>query len=197
MTCSNSNNCCADPCYPSPADVTINQTIVQIDEGQVAWKDENITYVPGTDTYELTYQPIHNDEMMVIVNTAVWKQGTDYLVAGNEITFLNSIPATPTPSIVAHYMYFTDGATLVSATGTIVSWGGSQSSAPTGWLFCNGDPLSQADYAALYAAIGHTYANDAADEADLQADGQFRLPDLQTSFYDGETLVVRKSIIKT
>ena len=58
--------------------------------------------------------------------------------------------------------------TLYVTAGTVVDFAGS--SAPTGWLICNGATISQATYAALYAIIGHTYGAD-------PGGGNFILPD--------------------
>jgi microcystin-dependent protein len=58
--------------------------------------------------------------------------------------------------------------TLYVTTGTVVDFAGS--SAPTGWLICNGATISQSTYAALYAIIGHTYGAD-------PGGGNFILPD--------------------
>ena len=59
------------------------------------------------------------------------------------------------------------GADLIPA-GVIVPYGGS--SAPTGWLLCDGSSLVRASYAALFTAIGTTYG---------AADGtHFSVPDL-------------------
>jgi microcystin-dependent protein len=55
-----------------------------------------------------------------------------------------------------------------SKIGMVVDFAGS--SAPTGWLICNGATISQATYAALYAIIGHTYGAD-------PGGGNFILPD--------------------
>ena len=68
--------------------------------------------------------------------------------------------------------YDFDGANLTGIegipTGTITPW--SQSTAPTGFLECNGAAVSQATYAALFAVIGTTYGN--------PGGGNFNLPDL-------------------
>ena len=69
--------------------------------------------------------------------------------------------------------YDFDGANLTGIegipTGTITPW--SQSTAPTGFLECNGAAVSQATYAALFAVIGTTYGD--------PGGGNFNLPDLQ------------------
>lgn len=58
--------------------------------------------------------------------------------------------------------------TLYVTTGTVVDFAGS--SAPTGWLLCNGATVSQATYAALFAITGHAYGAD-------PGGGNFILPD--------------------
>ena len=45
-----------------------------------------------------------------------------------------------------------------SITGMITLW--STTTAPTGWLLCDGATVSQATYAALYAVIAHTFGAD-------------------------------------
>ena len=42
-------------------------------------------------------------------------------------------------------------------TGTVKAWGGS--TAPSGWLFCDGSQISRTTYAALFAVIGTTYGS--------------------------------------
>jgi microcystin-dependent protein len=42
-----------------------------------------------------------------------------------------------------------------TASGTVVPWGGT--SAPTGWLDCDGSAVSRSTYADLFTAIGTTY----------------------------------------
>lgn len=68
-----------------------------------------------------------------------------------------------------------DPSNLVPA-GAIQSFGGT--SAPTGWLSCNGAAVSRTTYAALFAAIGSTWGN---------GDGltTFNIPDLANVFLRG------------
>jgi microcystin-dependent protein len=54
--------------------------------------------------------------------------------------------------------------------GSIVAYGGS--SAPSGWLLCNGAAVSQTTYAALFAVIGTAYDNS-------PGAGNFNVPDLR------------------
>jgi microcystin-dependent protein len=68
--------------------------------------------------------------------------------------------------------YDWDGAFLTGVegvnTGVIVPW--SSASIPSGFLECNGQAVSQATYAALFAIIGTTYGN--------PGGGNFNVPDL-------------------
>jgi len=63
-----------------------------------------------------------------------------------------------------------------TAAGTVVPWGGS--TAPTGWLECDGSAVSRTTYADLFTAIGTTYG---------VGDGSttFNLPDLRGEFIRG------------
>jgi len=62
--------------------------------------------------------------------------------------------------------------------GTILMWGGSQSSIPTGWLLCDGSAISRTTYSRLFAAIGTTHG---------AGDGSttFNLPNLRDRFIVG------------
>ena len=68
--------------------------------------------------------------------------------------------------------YDFDGAFLTGIegvnTGIVVPWG--SASIPSGFLECNGQAVSQATYAALFAVIGTTYGN--------PGGGNFNVPDL-------------------
>ncbi len=68
--------------------------------------------------------------------------------------------------------------TLGLPPGMIMPYAGS--SAPSGWLVCDGALVSTTTYAALYAVIGDTYDYD--DEA---GEGEFKLPDLRGEFIRG------------
>lgn len=76
----------------------------------------------------------------------------------------------------------------VMPSGVILPYGGT--SAPAGWIECNGQALSETDYPELFAALGSSYntqlnpatgANWAAPSA-----GQFRVPDMRGMFMRGE-----------
>jgi microcystin-dependent protein len=57
----------------------------------------------------------------------------------------------------------------ISPIGAVITYAGS--SAPTGWLLCNGSAVSQATYPALYVVLGTTYGP--------ASGGNFTLPDLR------------------
>ena len=69
---------------------------------------------------------------------------------------------------------------LLPPTGSLMPYAGS--TAPTGWLLCDGSPVSQTTYDDLYAVISTTY-NTGGEGA-----GNFRLPNLK-----GKTIVGRDS----
>lgn len=49
------------------------------------------------------------------------------------------------------------GAAAVEKVGTVKAYGGS--TAPDGWLFCDGSAISRTTYAELFAVIGTTYGS--------------------------------------
>jgi microcystin-dependent protein len=63
--------------------------------------------------------------------------------------------------------------------GEIVWYGGS--SAPAGWLLCDGSFVSQATYGDLFGILGHAY-NGGTDPGD----GTFRLPNFQNTYVLGK-----------
>ena len=92
----------------------------------------------------------------------------------------------------AQSKYNYDGAYLTgiqgTATGTIVPW--STSTAPTGFLKCDGSAVSRTTYAALFAVVGTTYG---------AGDGSttFNVPDLQDRTAIGASVANSKSLAQT
>ena len=74
------------------------------------------------------------------------------------------------------------------STGTVVPW--STSTAPTGFLKCDGSAVSRTTYAALFAVIGTTYG---------VGDGSttFNIPDLQDRTAIGASVANSKSLAQT
>lgn len=64
----------------------------------------------------------------------------------------------------------------IAPAGSILLYGGS--SAPTGWLICNGATLSTTTYATLFAVVGYTYGG---------SGGNFLLPSMTNKFAFGGT----------
>ncbi|MEI7507841.1 MAG: tail fiber protein [Flavobacterium sp.] len=83
------------------------------------------------------------------------------------------LPANPTTSLQAATKGYVD---LGSPAGIIAPFAGT--SAPSGWLACNGAAVSRVDYATLFAAIGTTWG---------AGDGSvtFNVPDLRGTFLRG------------
>jgi microcystin-dependent protein len=83
------------------------------------------------------------------------------------------LPANPTTSLQAATKGYVD---LGSPAGIIAPFAGT--SAPSGWVACNGAAISRTDYATLFAAIGTTWG---------VGDGSttFNVPDLRGTFLRG------------
>lgn len=85
------------------------------------------------------------------------------------------LPADPTSALQASTKQYVDGLTG-SPAGIIAPFAGT--SAPSGWLACQGQAVSRTTYATLFAAIGTTWGS---------GDGSttFNLPDLRGVFLRG------------
>lgn len=92
--------------------------------------------------------------------------------AGDE----NKIPVLNASGQLASGFVNTSSLAVVP-TGAMFQW--LTDTAPTGYLLCYGQVVSQATYAALYAVIGHTFASD-------PGGGNFTLPDLRGRFPLGQ-----------
>lgn len=97
-------------------------------------------------------------------------------VAG--VKTFSSIPVLPasnptTDNQAARKKYVDDSVAAVSGgapTGAITAY--AATTAPSGWLLCDGSVVAQATYPALYALIGHSFGAD-------PGGGNFTLPDLR------------------
>ena len=87
--------------------------------------------------------------------------------------------------------YDFDGAFLTGIegvnTGIVVPWG--SASIPSGFLLCDGQAVSQATYAALFAIIGTTYGN--------PGGGNFNVPDLRDRTICGVSAGNSKTLAQT
>lgn len=79
--------------------------------------------------------------------------------------------AVTTAKIAANAVTLAKLASDVLPPGVMMQYGGS--SAPTGWLFCDGSAVSTTTYAALFAVLGTTFNTGG------EAGGTFRLPDMR------------------
>jgi hypothetical protein len=67
---------------------------------------------------------------------------------------------------------------LVNPVGSVIAFAGS--SAPSGWLLCQGQLISKTTYASLWAIIGDTYLNGRSADA-----SNFYIPDLREFYIKG------------
>ena len=72
-------------------------------------------------------------------------------------------------------------------TGIVVPWG--SNSIPSGFLLCDGQSVSQATYAALFAVIGITYGD--------PGGGNFNVPDLKDRTIAGVSVANSKALAQT
>ena len=84
------------------------------------------------------------------------------------------LPADPTTALQAATKQYVDAA---GPAGAIMAFAGT--TAPSGWLKCEGQAVSQTTYATLFAAIGTTW------DIGGEGAGNFRLPDLRGMFVRG------------
>lgn len=114
------------------------------------------------------------------------KSDRNFVVKTNAVTILTVndadvtstvpvvLPGVPTTNNQAATKAYVDTS---SPAGMIAPFAGT--SAPSGWLACQGQVVSQTTYAALYAAIGATW------DTGGEGAGNFRLPDLRGYFLRG------------
>lgn len=87
-------------------------------------------------------------------NSKTLKDGLTVGTAANNLVQLNG--DAKLPAVDASLLTNVPGGEAPS--GAVIDYAGS--SAPAGWLMCDGSAVSQTTYAALYAVIGHTYGAD-------------------------------------
>lgn len=110
--------------------------------------------------------PEWNTDTPYFIGSIVRKTGTTELYGS--LTDSNTGNALPSQTSNAFWNYLNP---QTVAPGVISDYGGS--SAPFGWLACDGSVYAQATYPALYAAIGSTWNTGG------EGGGNFRLPDLR------------------
>eukprot|EP00919_Chromeraceae_sp_WS-2016_P077418 GHVR01183227.1.p1 GENE.GHVR01183227.1~~GHVR01183227.1.p1 ORF type:complete len:294 (+),score=62.91 GHVR01183227.1:72-953(+) len=153
---------------------TIKNTFPNIDAAITATEDE-LNILDGN-TAATSTTLVGADRLVVNDDgTMVQAALTDLITyLGTDLSNLGGL-AYPTSDGTANQVLATDGSgTLAFANtfslpaGLIFPYAGT--AAPSGYLFCNGQTVAAATYAALYAAIANTYGGDATN---------FILPDLR------------------
>ena len=181
---------CCDTCIPEFPDVTVNQTVIQIGTTVGIFREEVVDCTSSPST--LAALPIVDEALSLFVNGLYQRQGVDYTISGQTISWIGGLPGAGSSCRASYFASETGAQPGSISVGTILGFGGS--AAPTGFLLTDGSVVSQTTYAALFAVIGHDFANDAADEAALQAAGDFRLPNLEMSFLDPSTNTVVSNV---
>jgi len=115
----------------------------------------------------------------------VVKTNSTTILTGNTTDITTTVPVvlpgSPTTSLQATTKTYVDtnisaASALAAPPGAIISFGAS--SAPSGWLICDGTAVSRTTYAALFAVLGSTWG---------AGDGSttFNVPDLRGQFLRG------------
>ena len=144
----------------------------------------------GGASYTLTHAVANAQEIEVFVNNVRQEAGVAYTVAGTALSMTGNVASTDDFYVIyqgkaLQTVVPPDGsvteAKLVSGfgllpTGMIAPF--AMSTAPTGWLECDGSAVSRATYANLFAALGTTHG---------VGDGSstFNVPDLRGEFIRG------------
>lgn len=188
-------NTCCETCIPEFPDVTINTTTIQIGTTVGIFRQEVVDCTVNPSI--LAVLPIVDESVNLYVNGVHQVLTQDYTLSGRNISWAGGLPdpgtaQNPTICIAKYFASETGAQPGVVGVGTIVGFGGS--SAPTGFLLTDGTVVSQTTFPALFLVIGHDFANDPADEAALQAAGDFRLPNLEISFLDPSTNTVVSNV---
>ena len=188
------NSCCNEdnPRFPDTVNIVDSSTTVDVANSEGNWRRESLAFalVDGSYSATLDYIPII-DSITLTKGGQVLPYPDDYAIATKVITLAADVfdPLASGTADIFDITYMTTDVVgiTVAETGTIATF--STDTLPTGWIECDGATVAQATYADLFTVIGHTYGAD-------PGGGDFILPDLQAQFYDGETLVMKPSMIK-
>ena len=186
------HSCCPEPV----SEVTINQNIVEVDGTRAFWVEAYCTgaQYKATGYLPLAYVPYTRSQSLLVLNSGVQRQGTDFVVSNDRV----NLTFAPQDADVIMFKYFalTDGTSNILNDSTLTTGmtvGFSGAVIPSGWLDMDGTTVyTVAAYPALAAwlAINTDYAES------LDA-SNFVLKHISTPYYDGTTLVSGKTIIKT
>jgi len=142
-----------------------------------------LVYTPTTDAYGQFTFAIGAGSPVVTAGTVAnfaainWASSAKFIkvslspLADNNYTLISNTQATS-----SFYAFASKTSVDGNPSGAIIAYGGT--SAPSGWLLCDGSAVSRTTYATLFAAIGIAYGS---------GDGSttFNLPDLRGRFARG------------
>ncbi len=186
------NTCCPET-VPT---VNVYQNVVEMDGTRAFWAEKYLTgaQYKAVGWIQLDHVVYTRSQCTLILNSGVQRQPNDFVVSGDKV-YLSFVPQDDD---LIHFKYFalTDGTSNVVndsslPTGSMIGFSGA--TIPDGWLEMDGTtPYACAAYADLvvWLTANPDYA--------LSNDGtNFVLKALNTPYYDGTTLVVGKTIIRT
>jgi microcystin-dependent protein len=148
-------------------DITNKQ--IKIGDGLTAWNDLYYSTIPNVNIAS----PQNNQAL--IYNTGKWVNSLVSSLANNTVTNLsiadNAVTSTKiSDNAIVDTKINSAAYSVLNPTGGLMAFAGS--TAPNGWLVCDGTAISRSTYSALYTVIGTTYGI---------GDGTttFNLPDLR------------------
>lgn len=158
---------------PSPAEA------LDIDNGKLQFSSSGTARtVISADATNSTIDVKDNRNLVVRTNATTILTGNSTDITTTVPVVLPGNPSTALQSAPKQYVDTSAATTLTTAAppGSLMAF--AASSAPTGWLTCDGSAVSRASYAALFAVIGTTWG---------VGDGSttFNLPDLRGQFLRG------------
>jgi hypothetical protein len=174
---------------PSPADITINTTTINIASDPSLFKQEPIVFSSlGKATLAAT--PVSTTSLQLYINGIMQTMTTDYVVNGAVITLATNLAPTYTYVATAIYLAPESGGISIGVSEAGAIAGLAQgTSLPTGWLLCDGASVLKATYPDLFDAIGYDYGGSGTN---------FNLPDIDMTYYDSNSeLVTSPAMIKT
>ena len=186
-------NSCSSDCAPTfPDNITVTNTTntVQVAASEGQWRRERLDVQNGRAT--LDFSPMVSS-ITIDKNGQILPYPECWALNGLQIMFATGV-ADENDVVSITYLTIDTVPTTIAEVGTIATF--STDTPPTGWTECDGLLESQITRAALFDVIGHTYKLEGDVEGDLDTREEFRLPNLDTSFYDGTTLVTLDSMIK-
>jgi hypothetical protein len=168
-----SNDICFVDQYPEAANVTVEETTIEFNSAAANWYEETFAYTDLTDerSFTLAQYPVSDGSISVFLNSGAQRQGTDYTVAGNIISFVSSLTAADV--IMVRYFAYEAATDLGNVPIGAVLWQAS-GVAPEGYCLADGSTdYTIATYPALYTYCVDNSINQAGSTAD-----DFQIKDL-------------------